>query len=73
MFVVKFLFHHHTGEGFLADLDVQFCAQFGMGRVDECHADTLASGDGVVASGYLSHFLTIFQHGIAVAWNGLVF
>ena len=73
MFVIKSLLDHYAGEGFLADLDIQFCAQFGVGCVDEGHADALSGGDGVVAGGHLTHFFTVFHYGIAMAWDGLVF
>ena len=73
MLVVETLLHHNAGEGFLAYLDFEGRAQFGMSRLDERHAHTLASGDGVVAGGYLTHLSAFRQYRIAMSWNGAAF
>ncbi len=73
MLVVETLLHHDAGEGFLADLYFEGCAQFGMSRLDERHAHTLASGDGVVAGGYLTHLSAFRQYRIEMSWNGTAF
>ena len=73
MLVVEPFFHHHAGEGLLADLYLEGSAQLGEGRLDEGHAHALAGGDGVVAGGHLAHLAAFGQHGIAMARNGAAF
>src|SRR3712207_2944349 len=72
MLFVEFLFDNPARKHFLTYLNVERRVEFGVLKIDECHANALVRRYGMVARGDYSHLFAILQYGISMAWNGLV-
>ena len=70
---MEFLLHNGGVEVFLADVNLEWSAQFAIGSVDEGNSDALVDRDATVASGNVAYgLLVLVAHLITVTRDSLV-
>ena len=72
MLIVEFLFYHPSGISLLSYLHFHLRVKLGKFGIDECHAHTFVSRNGMIARGHLTYLSSVLHHRIVVAGHSTV-